>query len=107
MSCVDRVVQTEPSGEPVLVTEPTTLTDVELYVDMPQRIIQPEADTEARLRAGQASAIRARRFRRQGRGSSGARAARHRANTESRRYAIAAGFIETDRSADSPSRLLS
>jgi hypothetical protein len=51
---VDKVVQTEPSGEPVLVTEPTTLTDVELYVDMPQRITQPEADTEARLRAGQA-----------------------------------------------------
>ena len=51
---VDKVVQTEPSGEPVLVAEPTTLTDVEVYVDMPQRIIQPEADTEARIRAGQA-----------------------------------------------------
>jgi hypothetical protein len=43
---IDKVVQTEPSGEPVLVTEPTTLNDVEVYVDMPQRITQPEAEDE-------------------------------------------------------------
>jgi hypothetical protein len=44
---VDKVEQTEPSVEPVLVTEPTTLTDVELYVDMPKRITQPEAEDES------------------------------------------------------------
>jgi hypothetical protein len=48
---VDKVEQTEPPGEPVLVTEPTTLTDVELFVDMPQRITQPEAEDES-VRAG-------------------------------------------------------
>ena len=44
---IDKVDETEPAGEPVLVTEPTTLTDVELYVDMPKRITQPETEDES------------------------------------------------------------
>ncbi len=47
---VDEVVETEPPGEPVLVTEPTTLADVELFVDMPKRIAQPEPESPRQTR---------------------------------------------------------
>jgi hypothetical protein len=42
---IDKVDETEAIGEAVLVSEPDTLAPVEMFVDMPQRIVQPKAES--------------------------------------------------------------